>query len=290
MKLNLGAGPNWKNEGWHILDHKVEKNDGYKIKGNLNNINLSNSSCDLIFISHTLEHIPHIQIQNVLTEINRIMKVGSTIRILVPNLFKIAKAYVEKDKNFFKKALKEDHSIRKDLGLGGMFMNFIVSPGQDTILMNRDVNQFISGYAHLYSYDFRMMKILLNKCGFNSVQEKNFCNSKIKDFNIPCHILGKKPVYKNLNNEFYKKNKLIHKYKNGKYEINFKFTGFDKDPLTSLIIEAKKIKYIKINKKNNINFSKENYNNYAYSLLFNSKVKSSLKRKKIKFNNLTKFI
>ena len=87
MNLNLGAGPNWKNEGWHILDHKISKNEGYKIKGNLNDINLKDQSCDLIFISHTLEHIPHIQIQNVLTEINRIMKFGSTIRILVPNLY-----------------------------------------------------------------------------------------------------------------------------------------------------------------------------------------------------------
>jgi hypothetical protein len=286
MNLNLGAGPNWKNEGWHILDHKISKNEGYKIKGNLNDINLKDQSCDLIFISHTLEHIPHIQIQNVLTEINRIMKYGSTIRILVPNLYKIAKAYVKKDKNFFKKALDEDHSIRKDLGLGGMFMNFVVSPGQDTILVNRDVDKFISGYAHLYSYDFNMMKILLKKCGFNCVQEKKFCKSKIKDFNTPCHILGKKPIYKNLNNKFYKKNKLIHSYKNGKYEINFKFTGFDKDPLTSLIIEAKKLKYIKINKKNNINLSDKNYNNYAYSLLYNDKVKFSLKKKKINFNKI----
>ncbi len=283
MKLNLGAGPNWKNEGWHILDHKVEKNDGYKIKGNLNNINLPNKSCDLIFISHTLEHIPHIQIQNVLTEINRIMKKNSTIRILVPNLYRIARAYVKKDKRFFREAIKEDHSIRKDLGIGGMFMNFIVSPGQDTMLINRNVNQFIAGYAHLYSYDFKMMKILLSKCGFSNIKEKKFCNSGIQDFKIPCHILGKKPIYKNLNNDFYKKNKLVHRYRNGKYEINFKFTGFDKDPLTSLIIEAKKKKYLKVTKKSNINMSKENYNNYAYSLLHNSKIKSSLKKKKIKF-------
>ena len=41
--------------------------------------------------------------------------------------------------------------------------------------------------------------------------------------------------------EFYKKNNLVHQYKNGKYEINFKVTGFDRDPLTSLIIESKKI-------------------------------------------------
>ncbi len=192
MKLNLGAGPNWENEGWYILDHKVEKNSGFKIKGNLNKISLKKNSCDLIFISHTLEHIPHIQIQNVLTEINRIMKKGATIRILIPNLYDIAKAYVNNDSKFFKRAIDEDHSIRKDLGLGGMFMNFIVSPGQDTILVDRNLNKFIAGYAHLYSYDFKMMKILLSKCGFKNISKKKFCQSKIKDFKTTVSYFRKK--------------------------------------------------------------------------------------------------
>ena len=39
----------------------------------------------------------------------------------------MAKAYVEKDVSFFEQAKEEDESLR-----GGMFMNFIVSPGQDT--------------------------------------------------------------------------------------------------------------------------------------------------------------
>ncbi len=283
MKINLGAGPNWQHNGWHTLDHKLQKNEKFKIKGNLNKIYLKNKICDLVFISHTLEHIPHIQIQNVLSEINRIMKKGATIRILVPNLEVIAKAYVKKDKKFFKKAIDEDHSIRTDLGFGGMLMNFIVSPGQDTILLDRDLNKFIAGYAHLYAYDFNMMKIILKKCGFNNITKKKFCESKIPDFKIPCHILGKNKKYHNLNNKFYRKNKLIHEYKNGKYKINFKFTGFDKDPMTSLIIEAKKKNFKKINKKNDINFSEKNYNNYAFSLLFNKNVKKILKRKKIKF-------
>jgi len=283
MKINLGAGPNWKHDGWHVLDHKVEKNGKLRIKGNLNKINLKNKSCDVVFISHTLEHIPHIQIQNVLTEINRIMKDGAIIRILVPNLEVIAKAYVKKDKKFFIKAIDEDHSIRTDLGFGGMLMNFIVSPGQDTILIDRNLNKFIAGYAHLYAYDFNMMKILLKKCGFKAIVKKKFCQSRIKDFNIPCHIYGRSSKYNNLNNKFYKKNKLIHEYKNGKYKINFKFTGFDKDPVTSLIIEAKKDRYIKISKSNNINFSNKNYNNYAFSLLSNKNVRKSLTKKKIKF-------
>ena len=82
--------------------------------------------------------------------------------------------------------------------------------------------------------------------------------------------------YNNLNNKFYKKNNLIHEYKNGKYKINFKFTGFDKDPKTSLIIEAKKKKFIKVNKKNNINLSSKNYNKYSFSLLNNKSFKKKL--------------
>ena len=141
---------------------------------------MRSETSDLIFISHTLEHIPHIQIQKVLSEINRIMKKDSTIRILVPNLRKIAEAYVKRDKKFFKNALKEDHSIRTDLGYGGMLMNFIVSPGQDTALLNRNLNNFIAGYAHLYAYDFEMLKILLQKCGFKNIKQMNFCSSKMK--------------------------------------------------------------------------------------------------------------
>lgn len=283
MKINLGAGPNWHKDGWHVLDHKVKKKKGLKIGGDLNNIKLKSKSCDLVFISHTLEHIPHIQIQNVLSEINRIMKKGSTIRLLVPNLEVIAKAYVKKDKNFFKVARDEDHSIRTDLGYGGMFLNFIVSPGQDTALISRDLKNFIAGYAHLYAYDFQMMKTLLKLSGFSNIKKMKFCESKIIDFKEPCHILGRSKKYNNLNNKFYKKNNLIHEYRNGKYTINFKFSGFDKDPKTSLIVEAKKNKYIKINKKNDINYNSKNYNNYAFSLLNEKNFKKKLEYlKKIK--------
>ena len=32
MKINLGAGPNWYQSGWHILDYKLQKNEKFKIK------------------------------------------------------------------------------------------------------------------------------------------------------------------------------------------------------------------------------------------------------------------
>ena len=55
----------------------------------------------------------------------------------------------------------------------------------------------------LGAYDFDMIKIILRKCGFINVTKKIL--SKIPDFKIPCHILGRSSKYHNLNNKFYKK-------------------------------------------------------------------------------------
>ena len=59
-------------------------------------------------------------------------------------------------------------------------MNFIVSPGQDTALFDRNLNQFIAGYAHLYSYDYQMLSILLEALGYSSKQVA-FCDSEVSE-------------------------------------------------------------------------------------------------------------
>ena len=65
--------------------------------------------------------------------------------------------------------------------------------------------------------------------------------------------------------------------KTGKYNINFKVTGFDRDPLTSLILEAKKTKDINLNNHEDSNQSKHNYNRYAKSLLKDKAFSTKLK-------------
>ena len=83
------------------------------------------------------------------------------------------------------------------------------------------------------------------------------------------HVSHLEPVWQDLNQEFYKNNNLVHFYdsKEGKYNINFKITGFDRDPITSLIIEAKKKEYISPEQYQSLNESKTNYNRYAWSLM-----------------------
>ncbi len=268
MKMNLGASRNWVSKGWAVLDHKIEKTEELRISGDIAAMDLPDKSCDIVFLSHVLEHIPHIKMQNVMAEINRVIKIGGSIRLLVPDLKKVAEAYVNKDEDFFKQAKLEDESQRTDLGYGGMFMNFIVSPGQDTVLFNRNVDEFIAGYAHLYSYDFEMMKKILENFGFGNIKQVGFCESKHDDFKTPLHVSHLSSKWQNLNKDFYIKNNLIHKYSNGSYDINFTVEGFDRDPLTSLIIEAEKISDFELREDNNYNHKNaKNYNNYAFSLL-----------------------
>ena len=69
---------------------------------------------------------------------------------------------------------------------------------------------------------------------------------------------------------------------NGVFYINFKVTGFDDDPMTSLIIECGKEECINQEKAHDIlNLTKENYNRYAYSLLKDKQVVSVLEKKTI---------
>ena len=284
IKLNVGASPIWVKEGWHTLDHKLKKTTKTAIAGNAVNIDLPDESCEIVFCSHVFEHIPHTQLPIVLSEINRVLCVGGVLRVLTPDLAVIAKAYVAKDDDFFRKAKKEDETIRTDLGFGGMFMNFVVSPGQDTALFNRDLNQFVAGYAHLYSYDYEMLATLLDHVGYIPRQAK-FGESDIEELREPLHVIGQKPIWQNLNQDFYSKNGLIHKMTNGKYEINFKTTGFDRNPLTSLVIEATKKSYVNKESANEIfNNSLLNYNRYSLSLLTSQEFTTRLDKLKIRYS------
>ena len=269
IKLNVGPSPIWKKNGWVCLDHKPSKVDNESIIGDASSIPLDPESCSILFCGHLVEHIPHYKLEECFVEFNRVLEKDGVIRILTPDLYRIAKAYVEKDDKFLKKLREESGKVRTDLAFGGTFMNFVISAGQDTAVFNNQLDEFIGGYAHIYLYDFEMLKILLEKYGFYDIKEKKFCESDIEDFEEPLHVEGMSPQWENLNQEFYKKNNLINKYseKNHKYENNFSLTGFDRSPVMSLIIEAKKkenVSEVNIKDKYNYDYSKSLLNDESF--------------------------
>lgn len=267
-KLNVGPSPIWRKEGWIGIDHKLSRVDQPTILGDANKIPIEDKSCSIIFCSHVFEHIPHFKLEEVLVEFNRVLEKNGTVRILTPDLFLLAKGYVEKDKEFFKQILSEDENVRQDLGLGGTFMNFLISSGQDTALFNRSLNEFIGGYGHVYVYDFEMLKILLERYGFTNVQQKKFCESDIQELREPLHVEGMEKKWADLNQQFFEDHNLVHHYddEQGKYITNFAVTGFDRDPHSSLIIEATKSEDV-----NSTNILDERNYNYGHSLLDDEK-------------------
>ena len=214
------------------LDNAPGKyNEKWKHSGKCWDNNLLENTYDIVLTSHMLEHVPHFRLEKTISEFNRIMKIGGTLRILVPSLSKAAKAYVKGDKSFFSSSKHySDH-----LGIGASFVRVLISPGQQTIAISREMDEIFGGYAHLYSFDFEMLKILLEKWGFGEIKESEPGKSKIKELRkIQCLISGDKQ-YKTSDNFVRKKSFL-------KSKNNWHYAGFDKSSSKQLIIEAKKIR------------------------------------------------
>lgn len=232
-KINIGAGFEWFYDGWESLDNvPVKYTKTQQHIGKCWDSKLKSNYYDIVFTSHTLEHIPQFRIEKTIYEINRILKIGGTFRLLVPNLRLAASAYLKGDKSFFK--ISKHYS--DDLGIGGSFMRLLISPGSQTIAISREIDEFLGGYAHLYCFDFEIMRVLLQKWGFSNIKECKPGGSKIKEMREFQHVVCNKKKY-DMDSSFVK-NKKFEKYE------NFYFSGFDKKWKNQLIIEAVKKKNV----------------------------------------------
>ena len=258
-KINIGAGYDWKVDGWCTLDNaplkgKLKKNQFF---GKCWDSKFDDNSFDIIFTSHTLEHVPHFRLEKTISEFNRILKTGGVLRIVVPSLRKAAIAYVKNNKNFFKNSKHYSDA----LGIGASFVRLIVSPGSQSILFSREMDEYFGGYAHLIAFDFKMLKTILEKWGFSEIRECSPGKSSVKEMREFQHIM--------INGKKYLTGQ--SKFNDIKISSNddFFFYGFDKKRNDQLIVEAKK--------KNDVQYSVEKeFNFYSkgrdYSIIFMTKI------------------
>ena len=204
---------------------KLKKNQFY---GKCWNSNFDDKSFNIIFTSHTLEHVPHFRLEKTISEFNRILKTGGILRIVVPSLRKAAIAYVKNNKTFFKNSKHYSDA----LGIGASFVRLIVSPGSQSILFSREMDEYFGGYAHLIAFDFKMLKTILEKWGFSEVKECSPGKSSVKEMREFQHIV--------INGKKYLTGQL--KFNDIKISSNDDvfFYGFDKKRNDQLIVEAKK--------------------------------------------------
>lgn len=231
-KINIGAGIAWQHDGWETLDNVPgDYSRPWQHSGKCWDTRLPDHAFDVVFTCHMLEHVPHFRMERTIAEFNRIAKVGSTLRILVPNLKVLAKAYVEGDTELFASGTHyTDH-----LGIGGSFMSKMISPGRQTLAISREFDEVIGGYAHLYHFDFEMLQILLTKWGYGDIRNPEYCVSTDTDMTQPqAFVVGGKA--------YPPKDPYILSKEYIKTGDPWYITGFDKAPVTSLIVEATKIK------------------------------------------------
>ena len=149
MKLHVGCGdvilPGWTNVDLEDLPGIDLQDDIRELK------KVKDSTCDIIYASHVLEHVGRNEFEGVLKIWNKKLKKGGILRIAVPDFEKVVEWY------------KKTGSILDVTGL--------VSGGQKT---KYDYHQMI--------FDKKFLSKVLEKCGFSNIREWDWRETEHGEF------------------------------------------------------------------------------------------------------------
>lgn len=106
---NIGAGdfyhPYWTNidfkSDWYKVNEKTSLSGIHFDLMSLNPLPIDSESAELVYSSHTVEHITDQAAQNMFNESYRILKKGGIIRITTPNINLEYRAYKDNDRQYF---------------------------------------------------------------------------------------------------------------------------------------------------------------------------------------------
>jgi predicted SAM-dependent methyltransferase len=114
--LNVGGG-NFLKKDWRVLDFYTDWYDydpvfiDYDVDlEKKNQWPIDTKSYDLVYTSHTLEHLTNTAVEHTLAEAYRILSPGGTIRINVPDLSVACRAYEEDRRNWFEEVWLENYT------------------------------------------------------------------------------------------------------------------------------------------------------------------------------------
>ena len=151
VKINMGCG--WRDFGkdWIHIDGGDYPHLDYK---SLTDLVFKDSTIDLIYASHVLEYFDRSEVLGVLTEWNRVLKVGGVLRLAVPDFNAMVRLY---------------HA-------GDIKLEQILGPLYGKMKMN---SHFI---YHKTAYDERSLKEILEKSGFSQIIPYNWKDKEHSNF------------------------------------------------------------------------------------------------------------
>lgn len=150
INVNLGCG-GYPIAGW--LNYDLVRCKGVISHDLRQKLPLANQSVDLVFSEHFLEHLDFVEGMNLLTECHRILKPGGRMRLVTPDLHKIASMYLR------------GHLTEMDaLGLGASNeWNYC-----------RFFNQACHAWGHKFLWDEPYLAQKLNQLGFRKIHVSTF--------------------------------------------------------------------------------------------------------------------
>ena len=169
IKLNLGSGRS-RIEGWLSVD--VPPAD---LEMHLNwGLPFAEGVARYVYLSHVLEHFYKREALELLRDAHRVLEHGGVARVVVPDIEKCLRAYVQNDEAYFETRRRLwSHSsqsaatplelVLKNVGAG-------VKPG--------------SFWGHKHGYDFQTLSHVLHQAGFTSIERSEYMESKHEDLRI----------------------------------------------------------------------------------------------------------
>lgn len=163
-RLHLGCG-NRILDGWVNID--IRWRPGIlvmKLPEGLRRF--KDNSVRYIYTSHFLEHLEYPKIALVFVrECYRILTPGGILRIGVPGIERIIRAYVQNDRAFFE--------IQEQM-----------HPAWCTTKLEHLMHALQQDGEHKYGYDFETISKLLSQAGFSKIVNSDFNKSEIEDLRI----------------------------------------------------------------------------------------------------------
>lgn len=175
LKLHIGAA------GYQINDWVNIDVGGGDIALNVNwGLPFEDNSVKFIYSSHMFEHLRYFdQAPFFVSEMYRVLRPKGVLRLVVPDIKKLFKAYIEKNKDYFSER-QNYYPINKSFlqeGVGTL----------DYLLLYSGAGPQTLNFNHKFGYDFDSLAKMLYGGGFRNIITLDYMQSEHPDLRIDKH-------------------------------------------------------------------------------------------------------
>jgi len=157
LSVNLASGP-FGQSGWINIDMFRHPNISFTFDCR-KKLPFDSESVERIRAEHMVEHLDiREETLKFLRECHRVLKKGSVLRIVVPDVAKFAEAYIARDKS-------------KWLELGWDIDNLPSDFDNPIYILNHVIRQ---DGEHKFGYDFEALQSIVRKAGFSEIIKQSF--------------------------------------------------------------------------------------------------------------------